>query len=192
MSSCLTRRFARSKRRGRILTNRSTPEDVVTTHEALRAAPIVQRSRVAASPAVVWEHVATKQGINAELMPLVAMTFPAEWERLNVEDVTAGLTGFRSVLLLFGVLPIDLHRFAFLNVTPGDGFLEASSSLLHRSWIHERRLMAVPGGTEVTDRVDYRCRLPGFGPMLRPVVRLIFRHRHRRLLQQFGVVRSPS
>jgi ligand-binding SRPBCC domain-containing protein len=178
--------------RKKVLTEHRAPDDVTGIREALRSAAIVQRSRVAMSPAVVWEHVATKQGINAELMPLVAMTFPAEWERLNVEDVTAGLTGFRSVLLLFGVLPIDLHRFAFLSVTPGDGFVEASSSLLHRSWIHERRLVAVPGGTEVTDRVDYRCRLPGLGPMLRPVVRLIFRHRHRRLLQQFGVVRSPS
>jgi ligand-binding SRPBCC domain-containing protein len=170
---------------------RRPAEDVGAVLDALRAAPIMERSRVAAPPAVVWERVATKEGINAELMPLLAMTFPAEWERLDVKDVTAGLSLFRSVLLLFGVLPIDLHRFAFLSVTPGDGFLESSSSLLHRNWIHERRLEAVPGGTEVTDRVHYRCRLPGLGFVLRPVIRCVFRHRHRRLLRHFGAVSSP-
>jgi ligand-binding SRPBCC domain-containing protein len=84
---------------------RRPAEDVGAVLDALRAAPIMERSRVAAPPAVVWEHFATKEGINAELMPLLAMTFPAEWERLDVKDVTAGLSLFRSVLLLFGVLP---------------------------------------------------------------------------------------
>jgi ligand-binding SRPBCC domain-containing protein len=158
----------------------------------LRAAPVVERSRIAAAPAVVWERVATRQGINDELMPLLAMTFPAEWERLDGNDITAGLTRFRSVLLLFGGLPIDLHRFAFLSVTPGQGFLECSSSLLHREWIHERRLAAVPGGTEITDRVHYQCRLPGLGLVLQPVIRFVFRHRHRRLLRRFGTMASPS
>ena len=150
----------------------------------------MQRSRVAAPCAVVWERIATKHGINAELMPLAAMTFPADWEKLGVEDATAGLTGFCSILLLFGMLPIDLHRFAFLSIAPGDGFLEASSSLIHRSWIHERRLATVPGGTEITDRVGYACRLPGLGLVLKPIIRFVFRHRHRRLIRQFGAAET--
>jgi hypothetical protein len=145
LSACCTR----TREREWTLTEHRSPGDVGAVRDALRAAPVVERSRIAAAPVVVWERVATRQGINDELMPLLAMT-------------------------------------------PGQGFLECSSSLLHREWIHERRLAAVPGGTEITDRVHYQCRLPGLGLVLRPVIRFVFRHRHRRLLRRFGTMASQS
>jgi len=175
----------------KLLTEYRSPGDIGDVFDALQATPIAQCSRLAAPPIVVWERVATKEGINAELAPFLAMTFPAEWKKLDVKDVTAGPPPLRSVLLLFGIVPVDLHRFAFLSVTPDHGFLERSCSLLHYEWIHERRLEAVRDGTEIVDRVHYRCRLPGLGFVLRPVIRFIFCHRHRRLLQHFGAMK-PS
>jgi ligand-binding SRPBCC domain-containing protein len=168
--------------------SRQDHNDVV---DALRTAQVVARSHLAASPTRVWERISTREGINAELMPIVAMTFPTKWISLDPKDVAVGPPLFRSVLLLFGVVPVDLHNFALLSVIPNHGFLERSSSLIHNEWIHERTLVALPGGTEIVDRVRYRCRLPGFALILGPVIRFIFRHRHRRLRRHFGEVKSP-
>ena len=158
---------------------------------ALDAAQVVARSKLTASPQAVWARVASADGINAELMPLVAMTFPAGWTRLGLDDVCEGAPSFHSLLLLFGFLPIDRHAFALAEFTPEGGFLEQSSSLLHQIWIHERVVRSLPTGAEITDRVFYRCRLPGLTRLLRPLMRFIFRHRHRRLRRQFGGTSPP-
>src|SRR5258708_1950882 len=84
--------------------SRQDHNDVV---DALRTAQVVQRSHLAASPTRVWERISTREGINAELMPIVAMTFPTKWISLDPKDVAVGPPLFRSVLLLFGVVPVD-------------------------------------------------------------------------------------
>jgi hypothetical protein len=58
-------------------------------------------------------------GVNAELMPFVRMTFPRGAERIDKATAAAGKPLFRSVLLLFGVLPIDVHRLALVKLDPG-------------------------------------------------------------------------
>jgi hypothetical protein len=125
-------------------------------------------------------------GVNAELMPVVRMTHPRGYERLDRDLIVPGLQLFHSVLLLFGLLPVVVHALALLNLTPGRGFLESSSSLLHRRWIHERVLDAEGGGTRIRDRVYFECRLPDLGAALVPLMRAIFRHRHARLRRHFG------
>jgi hypothetical protein len=52
------------------------------------------------------------------LVSTVAMTFPTKWISLDPKDVAVGPPLFRSVLLLFGVLPVDLHNLALLSVIP--------------------------------------------------------------------------
>ena len=86
--------------------------------DALRTAKVIARSRLEASPAKVWERISTKDGINAELMSIVAMTFPTKRISLDPKDVAVGPPLFRGVLLLFGVLPVDLHNLALLSVIP--------------------------------------------------------------------------
>jgi ligand-binding SRPBCC domain-containing protein len=153
---------------------------------ALRTAQITQSSRLAAPPDQVWERISTKEGINAELLPLVRMGFPRDWTRLETKD--AGAPPVRSILLLLGFLPVDVHDFGLLSVTRGRGFLERSSSLLMREWIHQRQLQPVPGGTEITDRVFYRCRLSALGLAYGPLLRFVFRHRHWVLRRYFGAL----
>jgi hypothetical protein len=51
-------------------------------------------------------------------MSIAAMTFPTKWISLDPKDVAVGPPLFRSVLLLFGVLPVDLQNLALLSLIP--------------------------------------------------------------------------
>lgn len=88
--------------------------------------------------------------VDAELMPVVRMTNPRGYERLDRVPLVPGRRLFRSVLLLYGVLPVDVHAIAPPSLTPGRGFLESSSSLLHRRWIHERVIEPDSGGARLS------------------------------------------
>lgn len=125
--------------------------------------------------------------VNAELGPWLRMTMPAPWGEQPLPAWPVGRPLFRSVILLLGVLPLDLHHFR-LEATGEAGFYERSSSLLLRSWRHKRLLRAVPGGTFVEDRLVFACRLPVLGSLLAPVYRAVFRHRHRRLRRWYAQV----
>ena len=53
-----------------------------------------------------------------------------------------------------------------------------------RAWRHERVIDAAPGGTLLTDRLDFA---PRFGaPLAGWVVRRFFMHRHGVLRRRFG------
>jgi hypothetical protein len=121
-------------------------------------------------------------------MPIVRMRFPPGYLRIDEDEPVDGQPVFRSVLLLCGVLPIDVHTCASLKLVPGEGFRERSYSLVHRVWLHQRQLREAPGGTELTDIINYECRLPGLTAVLAPAVRWVFGHRHRKLRQHFGVL----
>ncbi|MBI3783513.1 MAG: hypothetical protein HY270_08935 [Deltaproteobacteria bacterium] len=125
-------------------------------------------------------------GVNAELMPLVRMTYPSDRIRIDGNDVPLGQRVFRSWILLFGFLPVDYDDLVFARIDPGRGFLETSSMLTQRIWQHERRLEPVEGGCRVTDRVEFTPRLSFLGALYLPIFRSFFRHRHRRLARVFG------
>jgi hypothetical protein len=145
------------------------------------------RSTLAAPPSAVLARVLTMPGVNDELAPLVRMTYPPEGEMLDVARVPLGKVAFRSVLLLFGLLPIDVHSLVLVALDPARGFHECSHSLLQRHWEHERTVEPGPrGGCIVTDRIDFAPRIHGVGLLLVPVMRAVFRHRHRRLAATFG------
>ncbi len=90
----------------------------------LSQAQVVESSLFAAAPTNLWESIASVAGVNAELMPAVRVTYPRQYEGLDGEPIVTGRRLFRSVLLLFGVLPIDLHAIALAILTPGRSFLE--------------------------------------------------------------------
>lgn len=146
------------------------------------------RSVVPATPAEVWERVATIEGVNHELLPLARMTVPPEFagRRLDAAGGALGQRLFRSWILLFGVLPVDWDDLTLVRVEPGRGFLESSTMLSQRRWIHERTLEPVPGGCRVTDRIEFEPRLGLPGGLFLGVFRFFFRHRHRRLGAWFG------
>lgn len=144
-------------------------------------------SIVAAPPAAVWDRVSTMAGVNDEFWPFLRMTHPPGLDRLDPAAVPLGRPVFRSWLLLFGVLPVDFDHLRFLRLEPGRSFLESSTMLSQRRWVHERRLEPAAGGCRVTDRVRFVPRVACLGRASRAVFLRIFAYRHRRLRRRFGV-----
>ncbi|HET7443551.1 MAG TPA: hypothetical protein VFJ57_02725 [Solirubrobacterales bacterium] len=58
--------------------------------------------------------------------------------------------------------------------------------LSQRLWEHERTIEPREGGCELTDRVAWEPRLPLPGVLLKPLIRAVFKHRHKRLQARFG------
>jgi hypothetical protein len=128
----------------------------------------------------------TLGGVNAELWPLVRMTAPAAFTQRPLQEWPEGQHLFNSWILLFGILPVDRHAFFLQSVVPGKGFVETSSSTLNALWQHERTIVPITAGCRVTDIVEYRCRLPLLGFLLKPLYQLVFWCRHRYLRSRYG------
>lgn len=151
--------------------------------------PLHFESDIGVSPEAFWSMPVMPQ-VNRELRPLAAMTFPARWRDATLADCPRGVGLFTSVILLFGVLPTDLHR---LHLASADarGFDESSSSTLNRLWSHKRRLEATPFGARLTDTLEVRGRIPLLSMLLLPIYKEIFRHRHAQLRRQFPLGSAP-
>ena len=159
-----------------------------------RPASFEVSSLVQAAPQEVWERVITAAGINYELRPWMRMTLPRGVERLDPESVELGRPIGRSWVLLLGVLPFDYDDITLVELEPGRRFLERSATLSQRSWQHERTVEPAEGGdaSRVTDRIRLEPRLGFPGALLRPILRALFRHRHRRLRAWFAGARTPA
>lgn len=137
--------------------------------------------------AAMWAVVSTMDGVNAELRPFVRMTHPAHLQSLADAEIVPGEVVFHSWLLAGGVLPFDRHALALERVIDGEGFDEESTSWMQRRWRHERRLIDHDDGTcTVTDHLVVEPRLGLLRPLGARVVRFLFGHRHRRLVERFG------
>lgn len=145
-------------------------------------------SRLDASPDAVWERVITPEGVNDELRPLLRMTIPSGFGRLDPESIALGEPIGRSWVLLFGLLPFDYDDLTLVRIEPRRGFLERSRMLSQRSWEHERTLEPAGGGCLISDRVRWQPRLGLPAAPLRPAIGWFFGHRHRRLRRRFGGV----
>lgn len=150
-------------------------------------------SCLAADSATVWRAVACMRGVNDELRPLVRMTDPSRGDRLEAAKLEH-LDGLRSWLLLFGVVPIDRHRFGFDGVVDGESFAERSESVVNRSWQHRRSVTHgdQPGTSVVRDDLVVEPRLGFLAPLSRVSADAVFRHRHRRLRRRFGEVPAAA
>lgn len=142
-------------------------------------------SELPVSPDQFWAGM-SMSAVNAELSPLVRMSCPDRWKACPLAQWTTGQVLFRSVILLFGVLPVDVHSLRLDQIHPERGFLERSHSWVNALWQHERTSTATAQGCLVTDTVTVQGRLPWLTWLLLPVYRRVFRHRHRRLRALHG------
>lgn len=151
-----------------------------------RVVEVQVESALAASRDEVWRSVSSMRGVNVELHPYIHMTSPKDRQCFTAA-VVPGRVVFRSWLLLFRVLPFDRHALAFERIDEGVGFVEESTSFLQQRWGHERSLSDSPsGGCVVTDRLLIEPRVGFSRPLVAAMVPFLFRHRHRRLRNQFG------
>jgi len=141
---------------------------------------------VAADAAAVWDRIASVAGVNHELGPWLRMTAPAGIDQIDLSRVPLGERWFRSRVLLLGVLPVDYDDLTIVELEPGRRFLERSQMFTMRVWQHERLVAPEGSGTRVTDRLTFTPRRAVPKALAVRVVRLLFRHRHRRLAGWFA------
>lgn len=135
----------------------------------------------------VAAEVFTMPGVNHELLPYVRMTYPRRARSMTLSEAPVGEVLFTSWLLWLGVFPFDRHQLRLQSVTPAEGFVEESTSLLQRRWHHERQVWPLPGGAcRVEDHLLVEPRLWFTAPIVRVIVAAVFHHRHRRLVHRFG------
>lgn len=137
-------------------------------------------SRLAARPDEVWARVASREGINDELWPVVRMTLPAG------ASLRTGSLG-RSWILLGGLVPIDYDDLHIAELEPGRGFRERSRLASASAWHHDRHLDPLAGGgCRVVDEIGFEPRVRALGGLQALVLEAMFRWRHRRLRRRFG------
>jgi hypothetical protein len=151
-------------------------------------------TRLSAEAARVWEHATSIEGIKYELGPWLTMTVPrgvdAKSFAPQFRDGTLPMPSAlgRSWVLLLGAVPIDWDDMVLVELERGRRFLERSSMMSMSVWEHERVVEPAAGGSLVTDRLAWETR-PRMPPALvSRIVRAIFGHRHRRLVERFGAV----
>ena len=152
---------------------------------------VVTTSTVPALAEEVWRRVVTPEGINHELWPWMRMHMPRSLRGKTIDDIEAGQRLGRCWLLLFGVIPFDYDDLALAELGPGFRFLERSTMLSMRRWVHERTVDPMgERACEVTDRVAVEPRrgmalLPGSERLTQATLTRMFAHRHRRLVAWF-------
>lgn len=146
-------------------------------------ARIERSTELAAPPQEVWRHAASMEGVNRELFP-VSMSYPSDRADLSA-DPPLGEPAFTSTLKL-GPVPFDRHQLTLVEWEPGVGFLEDSTSIIHRRWRHRRSIRSTSTGCVVTDVVDVEPRLPGAERITAWLVGRIFDRRHAVLAAEFG------
>ena len=119
-------------------------------------------------------------GVNAELTP-VRMSHPTG--ATIAPGVPLGRPLFRSVVSLWGLVPLDVHELRLVDVRPDEGFHESSRSVLERRWVHRRSLADAPDGVEIADELEFEPRILGF--LVARIVAATFERRHARLRRLF-------
>lgn len=153
-----------------------------------RRAEIAVSSELNASAEAVWARAIDPDGINHELRPLMRMTVPRGAGDFGLDELEPGHIG-RSWIFFFGLLPLDYDDLSIVRVEPGRSFLERSTMLSMRLWEHERTVTPLgEGRCRVEDRLGWEPRLPLPGAWLRPLIRFVFGHRHKRLRGVWGGV----
>jgi ligand-binding SRPBCC domain-containing protein len=155
-------------------------------------------TRLPATAERVWDHVTSIDGIKFEMAPWLTMTVPrgldaSEFgERFRNGTLPMPAALGRSWVLLFGVVPFDWDDMVLVELEGGRRFLERSSMLSLRVWEHERIVSPDGDGSLVTDRLAWETRGRMMKPLAFRIVRAIFSHRHRRLIERFGGVNGQN
>jgi len=139
------------------------------------------KSHLNISPDLLWAKINNFEKLNKELWPVMQMTCPDEYRRKAFHDFPIGLPVFKSLILLFGFLPVERSNVRFLSVTPGGGFSEDSEMILCPSWKHKRTITPDGDGSIIMDELDITPRSFIFKPVLFLITRLTFFNRHGKL-----------
>jgi len=141
-----------------------------------------QESSFAVPVKSVWDQVRRMSSVNGELSPWVKMSYPGDDYIFSEAETEVNTFLFRSLILLFGFIPVDWHFVRMNEVQDERGFKEDSVSLTHKYWRHQRWIEPTPAGCVLKDEVVFLPRLPLIGHLLLPIYVFVFKHRHNRLV----------
>ena len=141
-------------------------------------------SALVADAPTVWRHAITPAGVNAELGPLLDMTFPPAIGDLT--DVAPRTAPVRTWIRLARLLPVERDDFVLDAFEPGRRFLEESVLLTQHRWRHERIVTTDGDGSRLTDRLRFEPRAQALGALHWATFRAVFAWRHRRARRLFG------
>ena len=144
-------------------------------------------SEVNGSKGSIWNHITQMKNVNAELFPFCRMTYPSDMSEIGGQTVPMNTVLFASVILLFGLIPIDLHYLKFSGLEDGHFFHENSYTFTHIFWKHSRTISERNGKVYVLDDLSFSPRIPLIGYILLPLYKLIFANRHRILRNSFSL-----
>jgi ligand-binding SRPBCC domain-containing protein len=144
------------------------------------------KSEINTTKEILWQHITQMQHVNAELMPYAKMTYPADRSKIGTQDVPLHQVLFKSVILLLGFIPVDLHYLRLDKIDAGTAFYENSYSLQHHYWKHTRTIIERNAKVLVHDELHFAPRISFLGYVLLPVYKMIFRNRHKQLQQYFA------
>jgi ligand-binding SRPBCC domain-containing protein len=139
----------------------------------------------------VWAGAVDPDGINQELGPWVSMSMPKDLKPgMTIDDIELAVTVGRSWIRLARI-PMDYDDLCLVERGPGLRFLERSKLGSARVWEHEREVLATGDATcAIADRLAIELRSPlraiGGGRMAPRVIRALFTHRHKRLVERWG------
>jgi len=134
----------------------------------------------------LWQHITQMKNVNAELMPFVKMTYPKDKSEIGNNDVPLDEILFKSYILLFGFIPIDIHYLKLDKIDFGNAFYENSTTFTHKYWKHTRTLTAQGNKTLVRDEVHFLPRFAPLGNVMLPVIKRVFENRHEKLKKNFN------
>ena len=143
-------------------------------------------SEINSTKEILWRHITQMKNVNAELFPFARMTYPREMSEIGNREVPVSEVLFKSVILLFGFLPIDLHYLRLDKLNFGKAFYENSYSLQHHYWKHTRTISERNERVFVKDELHFAPRISFTGYFLLPVYKMIFRNRHKNLAAAFS------
>lgn len=149
--------------------------------------PITSRvevsSRFAVDPDVLWDQIASLEGVNFEMGPLLKMV-PSEGENL-FETAASGRVLKLKLTGPFG-LPLGYYPLQLKRLEVGRSFLEQTWMLPFLLWQHERTIEPDGDGARITDRLGWKWRFTPLDRIYAIGTRAFFRHRHRRLRRLYG------
>ena len=153
----------------------------------MTAFQFTQKSTLTTSPEKLWTDITQFKNINYELMPFARMTCPKHLNTLAPDTIPLDTPLFKSIILLLGIIPIDLHCLQISQFKPQQGFWENSSSMMHRTWQHTRTLTPInEHNTQISDTLLFEPRLPFVGYLLLPIYKMVFENRHQKLIRKYG------
>ncbi|MDB5227884.1 MAG: hypothetical protein JWN78_2077 [Bacteroidota bacterium] len=107
----------------------------------------------------LWKHITQMKNVNAELMPFARMTYPADKSEIGNNEIPLHQTLFKSLVLLFGFIPADLHFLRLDKIDNGKAFYENSVTAMHRYWKHTRTITERDGKTFLQDELHFLPRI---------------------------------